>query len=135
MALIFSKYPNISSIDEFGKRKSPYHKWKKHIKALEKKVKRLEEQLDKESTQADADKKFAEKDVADRQTSDKKNEDKKDEDKSGDNTNVKGRFWSRLADVVLKTLPSILRAVVPMAISAFFGRGFKWGKSRKGCMA
>lgn len=57
MSLVFGKYPNISSIDEYGKKKSSHHKVNKRIKKLKKKVKHLEEQLDKESTQEDAGKK------------------------------------------------------------------------------
>ena len=130
MSLVFSNYPNISCID--GKRKKKKgSSLKKRIKRLKKAIKHLQEQVDEGFTRKiDSEQKFTEEDAEKSKTSDTQD----GRNKSEDNEKSRGGFWSRVADVVVKTLPSMLRTVVPMVITAIFGSVFK-GSNRRSAMA
>lgn len=113
MALVFDSYPNIPSTDnKFRKPKkgASLKKMRKRLRELEERVNIMQKQLDGKCVQEEeAGQKFTEAN----------NETKED-------TKAKGGFWKRMGDAIFKALPSILRTVVPMAITAVFGR--KWSK-------
>lgn len=47
----------------------------------------------------------------------------------------KKTFWNKLCDVFLKTLPSILRTVVPIAITSLLGCTSHAGRSKRSAIA
>ncbi len=122
MALVFTDYPDIS--EDFLEPEEKIES--KKIKKLKKKIKKQKKTIRKMKGR---------KTVGDREEKSEKRE-TADESKEASEKNETGKSWgksflTRVGEVFLKTLPSILRTATKIVVSALCGRAFKLFKKAR----